>query len=759
MNQRLERKHLSATERFVALSRVGTALMREFDETRLLYLIAQTACDLTGAQFAAFSIRPINEEGAPLVPSEGQFFHLAAVVGVTSEQEALFRHMPLGGEGLLAPIFRYGVPVLVADALTHLASTEHLQPAEAREMAEAYAQGLVAAEELRSLGVPPGHPVVRSFLGAPLLDRDGQVCGGMLLGHPEPGQFTSEDEALLVGLAAQAAVALENARLYRTTQMHVQELATIFEGIADGVILVDRHGTILRENAAAGRVRETLKNLPSGEQVAEALLYAPARRALGGEVVLGSTVRVGNGDVETREYLVTASPLRPPRAPGSPLVSKPLVLSEAKDQPLSEQRVSGAVLVWHDVTEQRIREAEREARERREARLALLQAILDELPSSVYLVRGHDARLVIANQAAAGVWGATWAYDQPMSQFLTEHGIRIFGVDGRPLALSQLATIRAIQKGETVRHYQEVIRRPDRATLPVLVNAVALDSRKLNLAPEDGVDHRAGAIEPVALVVHQDVSALKEAEYLKDEFIGIAAHELRNPLAVLKGFAQTLLYQTERGRGSALADWQKEALEEIDQATTRLDKLTEDLLDVARLQAGRLRLSHKPTDLVALARRMVAQRQMTTKQHLLSVHTELPFLVVFVDHERIEQVLSNLLSNAIKYSPQGGPIEVTIWEEVKADVAGLSIRDRGMGIPAQQQARIFGRFVRAENARAAEITGTGLGLYICRELVERHGGRLWFESTEGVGSTFFMTLPKRGERPWSSDLGVDSPPP
>ena len=218
-------------------------------------------------------------------------------------------------------------------------------------------------------------------------------------------------------------------------------------------------------------------------------------------------------------------------------------------------------------------------------------------------------------------------------------------------------------------------------------------------------------------------------------------HELRNPLAVLKGFAEMLVYQTRRGKGPKLADWQREAVEEIDEATSRLDKLTEDLLDVTRLQAGRLVLSRNPTDLVALIRRMVTQRQMTTKQHGFSLDTEHLFLMVNVDRVRIEQVLTNLLSNAIKYSPQGGTIELSLREEVEPHEALLSIRDRGIGIPAEQQVRIFGRFVRAENARTSEISGTGLGLYLSRELVERHGGRLWFESAEGEGSTFFMTLP------------------
>ena len=400
-----------------------------------------------------------------------------------------------------------------------------------------------------------------------------------------------------------------------------------------------------------------------------------------------------------------------------------------------------------DITERRrLEQATQAVHAQTVARLAFLQQIMDALPSSVYLVYGADARLLLANRAATSVWGAAWQIDQPMQEFLATHGIRIFDAQGRPLAPTDFATLRAVQEGETVLHHQEIIRRPNGSSVPVLVNAVALDSfhgwHAFRQPTGSLAQHTQHAdAESVALVVYQDVSALKEAEYLKDEFIGVAAHELRNPLAVLKGFAGMLVYQTARGKGAQLAPWQKEALEEIDVATSRLDKLTEDLLDVTRLQAGRLVLSRTPTDLVALTRHALTQRQMTTRQHTFSLDTEHTSLVVEIDRVRIEQVLTNLLSNAIKYSPQGGPIELALYEEVEPHTALLSIRDRGIGIPVGQQARIFGRFVRAENARTSEITGTGLGLFLSRELVERHGGRLWFESSEGAGSTFFVALP------------------
>ncbi len=751
MNHQDRSLALTTTERFAALSRVGAALLGELDESRLLHLIAETACNLTGATFAAFTLRPVNELGQPLVPSEGSLFHLAAVVGVTQEQEAWFRRMPLGGEGLLAPIFRHGIPVRVPDALALISRTEHTQLSKkgeaatttrdtAREAAFNYAHGQLAREGLHSLGVPRGHPIVRSFLGVPLLDRDREVRGGLLLGHSEPDRFSQEDEELLVGLAAQASVALENARLYSTAQMRAQQLDAIFESIADGVTLVDRHGNILRENGTARRLRELLKNHPEGELANETLLHASARRALSGETVQDSTAAVIDSGNDLREYLVNASPLHLPISSSGLLPQ----LNDATDA--AQPHVPGAVVVWHDVTEARRLLIERGILAETEARRALLQLILDELPSSVYLVRGRDARLVLANRAAALVWGATWPQDTPMGDFLKEQGLRIFSIDGRELESTQLATLRAVQHGESVYHQQEIIRHSDGTALPVLVNAVALHAGDLNM-PGSAAQSDIEQEEPAAIVVHQDVTALKEAEQLKDEFIGIAAHELRTPLAVLKGFSQTLLVQTARGKGAALSDWQVEALQSIDQATFRLVELTEDLLDVTRLQAGRLTLRLEPTDLVALVKRVITRLQMTTEQHTLSMSIALSYVVVHVDAWRMEQVLSNIIGNAIKYSPQGGPIEVTISEDAVTKCALLSVRDRGIGIPTQQQARIFGRFERADNAREYGIGGTGLGLYLCRELVERQGGRIWFESAEGQGSTFFIALLLVGDTP------------
>ncbi len=407
-----------------------------------------------------------------------------------------------------------------------------------------------------------------------------------------------------------------------------------------------------------------------------------------------------------------------------------------------EQGNSTAVLeINRDITERRqLEQAQNTTYAEALAQRTFLQQVLDAMPASIYVVHGHDARMLIANRQVASIWGANWPPDMPLREFLELHGIQILDGHGHAFPPEAWATMRALRE-ETVLQHQEMISRTSGDSLPVLVNAVPLISPHWrSLGAQERQDGEQES-EPLALVIHQDVRTLKEAEYLKDEFIGIAAHELRAPLAVLKGAASTLLVQTARGHGRKLADWQYETLQELEQATDRLTDLTENLLDITRLQAGQFFLQRAPINIVALLRHAVERlRQMTTR-HNLALHTERPLLEVNIDARRIEQVLVNLLTNAIKYSPYGGLIDIALLVDESEQEVKISVQDFGMGIPLHQQAQIFGRFMRADNARAASISGTGLGLYLCRSLVEQHEGRLWFESTEGEGTTFFLALP------------------
>ncbi|WP_201391355.1 PAS domain S-box protein [Ktedonobacter sp. SOSP1-85] len=396
-----------------------------------------------------------------------------------------------------------------------------------------------------------------------------------------------------------------------------------------------------------------------------------------------------------------------------------------------------------DITERRqVEQAQSRIHATTISQRTFLQQILDSLPSSIYVVHGKDARLVLANRAAATIWGAVWPLEQPMQTFLETHTIAIVDQQGQQFPSEAWATMRALLHGETVFQHQEFIRQPTGKSLPILVNAVPLTSAYWHsVETPETQENQPHEQEPLALVVHQDVSALKETEYLKDEFIGIAAHELRTPLAILKTSVSSMIVQTARGHGPQLADWQQEMLQDIEYATDRLTDLTEDLLDVTRLQAGQIVLQRAPTNMISLAQRVVERFRQTATRHHLELRTEHTTLEAPIDPRRIEQVLTNLLSNAIKYSPQGGPVTVQLEANIAAQSVDVRVQDAGIGIPQQQQAQIFGRFMRADNAKAAGITGTGLGLYLCRTLIEQHGGRLWFESKEGKGTTFFLTLP------------------
>ena len=488
----------------------------------------------------------------------------------------------------------------------------------------------------------------------------------------------------------------------------------------------------MRENESAQRLRLQLEGHAQGKQALEALIHAPARSALEGMIERDVSLTLVDEQDEYREFVVNASPLHQSNPPANGAYAK--LLEDYQDAPV----IAGAVVVWHDVTENRRILRERLIYAETEARRLLLQRILDELPGGVYLVYGRDARLMLSNRAAKKLWGADWLYEQPLSEFLQHNAIHIFCMDGRQLPYDELATIRAVQQGMSAYQQQEIIRHADGSTLPVLVNAIALDTRDFplnfsttELSPDD----------PAALIMYQDVSALKEAEALKDDFIGIAAHELRNPLAVLQGFAQLLLAQSTRDGGVALTTGQQESLDGILQSAKRLSELTDDLLDVTRLQAGRLQLHQEPTDLVTLVRRVVKRFQMTVERHRCEVEARSEVLVVSIDIQRLEQVINNILNNAVKYSPGGDYVQVALWEDYENKSAVVSIKDDGIGIPAQQQLRIFGRFMRADNVRAHGIHGTGLGLYLSRELIQRHGGRIWFHSVEGQGTTFFISLP------------------
>lgn len=232
-------------------------------------------------------------------------------------------------------------------------------------------------------------------------------------------------------------------------------------------------------------------------------------------------------------------------------------------------------------------------------------------------------------------------------------------------------------------------------------------------------------------------AALKVASEAKDLFLAAASHELRTPLQAAKG--HTHLALKKLGDGEEAAPLRK-SVTTISRQIDRMAKLVEDLLDVSRLQAGRLELELDEFNLGALARETVERVQGVSAEHQIRL-TSPETVKLRGDRSRLEQVLTNLLSNAIRYSPRGGPVEVTVEEQ--GDEVHVSVRDHGVGIPLEKQAVIFERFGQAHGARYG---GLGLGLTISQGIVAQHGGRISVESTgvAGEGSTFHVFLPRNG---------------
>ena len=231
----------------------------------------------------------------------------------------------------------------------------------------------------------------------------------------------------------------------------------------------------------------------------------------------------------------------------------------------------------------------------------------------------------------------------------------------------------------------------------------------------------------------------RAAVTIRDEFLSVAAHELKTPMTSLRGYAQLLAREFEKGE-VANAERARRAAVTIQVQSDKLARLVSQLLDVSRIQSGKLAIERKPADLSELVRDAVQAVRSQLKEHTLVARMPTE-LWVSIDPLRIEQVITNLIDNAIKYSPEGGQIDVALTCTDEHDVQ-FSVRDRGVGVPAEHRAHIFDRFYQAHAGGAlTSMAGMGLGLYISRQIVELHGGTIRAEFPEDGGTRIIVTLP------------------
>ena len=329
---------------------------------------------------------------------------------------------------------------------------------------------------------------------------------------------------------------------------------------------------------------------------------------------------------------------------------------------------------------------------------ARLATVLAQLTDGV-LIADAEGRVQLANPAAGKLFGVNNPTQQSVAQVVRNHQL-----------------IEAWKRCQKTRQVE--------------IEAVELPARKLMLQVTMIPDQHEGG----SLLLVQDMTQVRKLEIVRRDFISNVSHELRTPLASLKALTETL-------QGGALSDPDAgpRFLERIHTEVDALSQMTQELLDLSRIESGQVQLNYEsisPRKLIhTAAERMKAQIERARLK--LDVYCEDGLPNIMADRNRLEQVLVNLIHNAVKFNRPGGSVTLNV-ESIPGGVR-CAVRDTGLGIPAESLARIFERFYRVDSSRTG--SGTGLGLSISKHIVEAHGGRIWAESDEGRGSSFFFEIP------------------
>ncbi len=348
-------------------------------------------------------------------------------------------------------------------------------------------------------------------------------------------------------------------------------------------------------------------------------------------------------------------------------------------------------------------------------------AILSSMVEGVAVIDAHE-RLVFCNRA-----------------FLEILNVDPASSEGRPVIevvrhSELLSLIRRALQGEEGLQTDIVMGFIQQRSFSVSASPVKALEPGLTAAPAGGA--LPGGKPSGAVVVLHDVTELRRLERVRQDFVANVSHEFKTPLTAIRGFAETLL-------SGALNDPQnnRRFLEIIRDHATRLDRLTDDLLKLARIEAGKLELEFSPVGLTELVESCAETTTLRASQKQIALEIDIPPGIPAVrgDASLLHEVLQNLLDNAIQYTAAAGRIQVSA--SAGAREAILTVADTGIGIPLADQERIFERFYRVDAARSREAGGTGLGLSIAKHIVEAHGGRLWVESEVGRGSKFSFSIP------------------
>ena len=566
---------------------------------------------------------------------------------------------------------------------------------------------------------------MQSVVAVPLLAR-GKLVGVLGFACKTPHRWASDELVLIKTLADLLASAICNALLYEESQRRRLLAEAIIENspVAIAVMAGPEHRYVL-VNAA----RERIFGLPREKQIGRTppelspgLAGSPVLELIDRVYRTGENATIPEYHFEfgppvgARDLSLLYAPLKGPSGQIEGVVS---LMVDITDQVAARRKLEELSAGQKAANEQLVQANLRstEMTELAQQRAAELEAIIANIADAVF-VCDPRGKILLINNAGLQMIGVERISDlHTLADYLRAARVRF--LNGSPVPEEELAISRAL-RGEVVRGMEEIIYDASAGRdRYILVSAAPVRDAKGNPL---------GAVE-----VHSDITRLKELDLLKDQFITVAAHEIKTPVTAIKGFAQALLRTPD-----ACAPKYHRPLETIVQQSDRIDSLVRDFLEMSRVRWGRTEVTLSRIDLTALVVEVVDRMAAASRKHRLLVSRK-DAAWVEGDRERLEEVMVNLLDNAIKFSPQGGDVEVRVVRE--GDRVVVSVTDHGVGIPRDRQSHIFDRFYRAHIGTPFDYGGLGVGLYMSREIVHRHGGEMWFESEEGRGSTFYFSLP------------------
>ena len=644
---------------------------------------------------------------------------------------------------------------------------------------------LLAGESLetltRSLGIVTTMPEARCFLGVPLLIGDDVIGVLAVRDDRDPLAFSATDQRILTTIGAQLSIALQSTRLFQQTvelaaeleqrvrertaelERERQQLATLYSITTELATSLDMERLLSRAlEMVAHAVGATQGVILQVDRETQRLLVragfglpdnlSPAEGGLHGSLAVGEGLagwavrhrqsvivddvqkdkrwqRLGPDDdtlraalvalIETAEDVLGVAMLYSDR-PGAFGPESLRLVGAAAHQVANAMNNAELYGLIRDQAERLgvlLRQGQVEATKN--------AAILDSVADGV-MVANERGEIIVFNQTAARILGL------PVEEMLGRSTADIGGLYGTERARWTNTVGRwqadpaGYQPGDFL---EERLELDDQRVISVRVSPVILGDQFLG-----------------TVSIFRDITREVEVDRLKSEFVATVSHELRTPMTSIKGYADLLLL----GAAGEMPAQQRGFVETIKHNADRLSKLVNDLLDISRIDQGRVRLQFAPLKVAGVINRIAVHLRGRSKEEgrAMNIVTHLPDdldLVVWGDHDKVAQILTNLADNAFNYTPEGGTITLSARSDEQTGHVILSVADTGIGIPPEISGRVFERFFRGDDVHemVLDTPGTGLGLAIVRELVAFHQGRIWFDSAVGQGTTFYVVLPAR----------------